>query len=237
MSSLRGKVVVITGAASGIGFATAHLLAQHGALLSLADMNEKGLATAAEKLRKVYPPEIAQDAVITTLVNVTSPKECEDWIARTTTHFNQAIAGAANFAGVVGKSIAQEAGAVRNMSDAEFQFIMDINCRGTFNCIRAELPFMQNGDKGRNGGSIVNAASIAGISGVPNNGPYAASKHAVIGLTRTVAKEEGHRAIRVNAVAPGIIATPMMEQIVTSAGTERLFGDTDPGALARKAVS
>lgn len=79
---------------------------------------------------------------------------------------------------------------------------MDVNCRGLLNCLRAELPFMQTGSQGCGGGSIVNAASIAGIVGVQNNGPYVASEHAVVGLTRTVAKEEGTRAIRVNAIAP-----------------------------------
>ncbi|KAJ5958025.1 short chain dehydrogenase/reductase family oxidoreductase [Penicillium vulpinum] len=234
MASLQGKVIAITGAASGIGLATAKLLAQHGAPLSLADLNETRLADAATEIRQLYPSDVSLHPVLTTVVDVRSLEACQSWVARTTTHFNQPLAGAANLAGVFGKSIGQEVGAVRNMTESEFEFVLDVNCRGTFNCLRAELPSMQTGSSGRNGGSIVNAASIAGIVGVEHNGPYVASKHAVVGLTRTVAKEEGKRAIRVNAIAPGIITTPMISQIEACAGTTELFGQGDPGALARK---
>jgi len=93
---------------------------------------------------------------------------------------------------------------VRNLTDSEAEFVLDVNCRGTFNCLRAELAHMKTGTipRGRHGGSIVNAASIAGLMGVEHNGPYVASKHAVAGWTRTAAKEEGKRAIRINAIAP-----------------------------------
>lgn len=117
-------------------------------------------------------------------------------------HFGQPIAGAANLAGAVGPSIAQERGAIRHITDAEFDFVMDVNVKGTLNCLRAQLPHMQEGFEGRGGGAIVNAASVAGIVGVEYNGPYVASKHAIVGMTRTAAKEEGARAIRVNAIAP-----------------------------------
>ena len=137
-------------------------------------------------------------------------------------------------AGVVGASIANERGTLQNLTDAEFAFVMNVNCSGVFNCLRAQLPAMQTGTTGRGGGSIVNASSMAGLMGVERNASYVASKHAVTGLTRTAAKEEGRRAIRVNAVAPGIISTPMMKQIESSAGTTELFGPKEPGALARR---
>jgi NAD(P)-dependent dehydrogenase (short-subunit alcohol dehydrogenase family) len=208
MTSLRGKVVVLTGAASGIGLATAHLLASHGALLSLADINTTQLAEVAAELNKQYQSEYLElnpkvvDQIIFSTVDIRSRVACEDWISRTQAHFGQAIAGAANLAGAFGRSIAQEKGSIRNITDEECDFVMDVNCKGLLNCLRAQLPHMRAGTAGRSGGSIVNAASIAGVVGVENNGPYVASKHAVVGITRTVAKEEGPRAIRVNAIAP-----------------------------------
>lgn len=206
MSNLEGTVVALTGAASGIGLATARLLAQQGTLLSLADLNASRLAEVAAELRPLYPTSKPDnrsiDPVLTTVLDVRRLEDCHRWIRQTMGHFNQPLAGAVNLAGVFGPSIAQEVGAVRNITDQECDFVMDVNCRGLLNCLRAELPFMQTGSQGCGGGSIVNAASIAGIVGVQNNGPYVASEHAVVGLTRTVAKEEGMRAIRVNAIAP-----------------------------------
>ncbi|KAI9370401.1 hypothetical protein BJX61DRAFT_535657 [Aspergillus egyptiacus] len=204
MSSLAGKVIAITGAASGIGLATARLLAQQGALLSLADINETQLTKVASSLRHLHPGNGSEtvDPILTTPLDVRSAQACKDWISKTVAHFQQPLSGAANLAGVFGQSIAQDVGAVRNVSDAEAEFVLDVNCRGTFHCLRAELAHMKTGTHGRGGGSIVNAASIAGIMGVEQNGPYVASKHAVVGWTKTVAKEEGKRAIRVNAIAP-----------------------------------
>jgi NAD(P)-dependent dehydrogenase (short-subunit alcohol dehydrogenase family) len=112
------------------------------------------------------------------------------------------IYGAANVAGVVGPSLAQERGTIRNITDEEFDWVMDINLKGVLNCLRAELPDMQEGRDGRGGGAIVNVASLAGLIGVPYDVPYVASKHAVVGITKVAAKEEGSRAIRVNAVCP-----------------------------------
>jgi NAD(P)-dependent dehydrogenase (short-subunit alcohol dehydrogenase family) len=105
-------------------------------------------------------------------------------------------------AGVVGPSLAMEKGTIRNITDQEFDWVSDINMKGVLNCLRAELPHMQEGKDGRNGGSIVNVASLAGLLGVPYDVPYVASKHAVVGMTRAAAKEEGAKAIRVNAVCP-----------------------------------
>ncbi|KAJ5329230.1 short chain dehydrogenase/reductase family oxidoreductase [Penicillium brevicompactum] len=241
MSSLTGKVIAITGAASGIGLATARLLAQQGALLSLADINKARLGEVAAELHQKFFSHLtsSDDAVkpiLTTALDVRSPQACQEWVQRTVDHFGQPLSGAANLAGVFGNSIGREVGAVRNLTDSETEFVLDVNCQGTFNCLRAELAHMKIGTipRGRNGGSIVNAASIGGLMGVVYNGPYVASKHAVVGWTRTAAKEEGKHAIRINAIAPGIIATPMMSQIEAAAGKTEFFGSGDPGALARK---
>lgn len=197
MASLAGKVVVITGAGSGIGRATATLLAGRSVLLSLADMNKTALETVRTELQPNSPAPI-----FTAVVDVRSQETCRSWIADTVAHFGQPIAGAANLAGVIGSSVGQERGAIRHITDSEFDFIMDVNVKGTLNCLRAQLPHMQEGSHGRGGSAIVNAASVAGIAGAQYNGPYVAAKHAIVGLTRTAAKEEGTKAIRVNAIAP-----------------------------------
>ena len=85
--------------------------------------------------------------------------------------------------------------------DAEFNFVMDVNVKGTLSCLRAQLPPMQKDSEGRSSEAIVNTASVTGIMGVEYNGPYVASKHAIVGMTRTATKEEGARVIRVNAIA------------------------------------
>ncbi|XXH00685.1 hypothetical protein Hte_007035 [Hypoxylon texense] len=239
-TSVSGKLFVITGAASGIGRATATLLIRRRANVSLADVDGKKLAEVkSELLSDPAAQERLQNGspkpVLTAVVDVRSQQDCTSWIEATIAHFGQPIDGAANLAGVFGRSIGQEKGAVRNITDAEFDWVMDVNVKGTLNCLRAQLPHMRAGQAGRNGSAIVNASSIAGISGVLCNGPYVASKHAIIGLTRTVAKEEGPRAIRANAIAPGVIATPMVQQIYDAVGGEDFpgFGGSAPGALGR----
>ena len=197
MASLKGKVIAVTGAASGIGLATARLLASHGALLSLADVQEAPLAALATDLSSTFQPEI-----LTTALDIRNRVQVEAWITRTTQHFGRPLDGAANLAGNIGRSIGTPVGAIRHITDDEFDFVMAVNVHGTLNCLRAELPAMKVGEGGCGGSSIVNAASIAAVVGVLNNGPYVAAKHAVVGLTKTAAKEEGGRAIRVNAIAP-----------------------------------
>ena len=194
--SPEGKLIAITGAASGIGLATAKLLASRQAQLSIADIQEEPL--------KQITKEVSDSGanILATVVDVTDPKKVEDWLASTVNHFGTALDGAANLAGNVGKSIATEAGSIRNVSDEEFDFVWRTNVKGTWNCLRSELKHMKKGKSGRGGGSIVNASSIAGLMGVPFNSPYVAAKHAVVGITKTAAKEEGANAIRVNAIAP-----------------------------------
>lgn len=214
-SPFQDKVFVITGAASGIGRALATTLAGMGALLSLADVNEAALTRVRAELVDLQlqqssggqaesdqPKSNPTTTILTKVVDVRSQSACNEWISATVSHFGRAISGAANLAGVIGTSVAQERGAIRSITDNEFDWVMDINVKGTLNCLRAELPHMQVGRNGRDGGSIVNASSVSGICGLEYNGPYVAAKHAVVGMTRTVAKEEGQKAIRANAIAP-----------------------------------
>ncbi|OLN91683.1 3-oxoacyl-[acyl-carrier-protein] reductase 9 [Colletotrichum chlorophyti] len=197
-----GKVVALTGAASGIGLATAHLLASRGAKLSLADINLDGLARAQYEIQAKHPE--AQVAIFE--VDVTKYAQVEHWITATAAFYHR-LDGAANLAGVIPKSIGKQGLAEQDFED--WDYVMGVNLNGTMHCLRAQLSAIKDH------GAIVNASSIAGLQGRPNNGAYTASKHAIVGLTRTAAKEVGHRGVRVNAVCPGRIDTPMSR---TSAG-------------------
>jgi NAD(P)-dependent dehydrogenase (short-subunit alcohol dehydrogenase family) len=181
--------IAITGAASGIGRATAQYLASHGALLSLSDRNVDGLRATMESLPKTSD---SSKAHLTAHVDVTSESAINKWIDDTVKHFGR-LDCAANVAGTV----TSEPVPIRASTEEIWSKLMDITARGTFFCLRAELQQMKRG------GSIVNVASIAGHVAVPGWSTYVASKHAVIGLTKVAAREEGENGIRVNCVAPG----------------------------------
>lgn len=188
MASLKGKVIVVTGAAGGIGSATAECLASKGATLSLADMDAKALDQVVDELRSKYKVDI-----IATKLDVSNSQQVNDWIASTVKHFSR-LSGAVNLAGTVGKEFGLKP--AQDVSDDDFDSVMAINVKGLMVCQRAQLRYIEDG------GSIVNAASVSGKMGIPKALSYVASKHAVIGLTRVAAAENGYRNVRVNAVAP-----------------------------------
>lgn len=188
MKFLKGKVIAITGAAGGIGFATAELLASRGANLSLADMDVEVLDRIGQEIRDKYKTE-----VLTTQVDVSKSRQVDEWIASTVKHLSK-LSGAVNLAGTLGKEFGLKT--ALEVTDEDFDFVMSINVRGVMACQRAQLRHIENG------GSIVNAASVAGKMGMPHVLAYTASKHAVIGLTRVAAVESGYRKVRVNAIAP-----------------------------------
>ena len=193
---MEGKVIAITGGASGIGLATAQLLASRGALLSLADINADALPKAVSSLAS---PEGKEH--LSTTVHVEDSAAVNDWIQNTKSHFGR-LDGAANIAGVYRDSMK----GFTESTDEEWDFTMAVNAKGVFNCLRAELRAMEKG------GSIVSAASVAGHIGM-GGGPYSASKFAVVGLTKTAARDGGGKGIRVNCVAPGVIATQMLRDV------------------------
>jgi NAD(P)-dependent dehydrogenase (short-subunit alcohol dehydrogenase family) len=186
---MNGRVIAITGAASGIGLATAHLLASRNATLSLADVNSAALEKAERELKQKYP---AVD-ILSYVLDVRNEEAVQKWIETTVNVFGR-LDGAANLAGVIGKSIGVSG--IDHMDVDEWDFIMSVNLRGVMLCLKHQLRHI--GDNG----SIVNASSIAGVVGMPMNAAYTASKHGVVGLTRSAAKEVGNRGVRVNAICP-----------------------------------
>ncbi|KAL9016211.1 MAG: hypothetical protein Q9185_006440 [Variospora sp. 1 TL-2023] len=214
MASLQGKVIAITGSASGIGLAVAHLLAARGASISIADVQEDALAAAVTSIQKSTP----EAQILSKTVNVTSSAEVSAWLDETIARFGS-LDGAANLAGVVNSGMHT---LTADAEEAEFDFVIGVNLKGVFNCLQAELKRMKDG------GSVVNASSVAGIRGYPTHIAYCASKHAVIGMTKTAAAEYAPQNIRVNAIAPGPIDTPMMR---------RSTGDLSSSPAARAIVS
>lgn len=184
---MKDKVIVITGAASGIGLETARLFASKGAKLSLADVQEKPLKDLEVELQQ------AGAQIFVQTVDVRDRKAVEAWIAATVDRFGK-LDGAANLAGVIGKQA--NAIEIRDIDDDDWDFVMGVNVVGLRNCLRAQIPHFNEG------ASIVNAASILGLIGAAKNLAYCASKHAVVGMTRAAAKELGPKKIRVNCICP-----------------------------------
>lgn len=197
----QNKVYAITGV-SGIGLAVAKQLRQLGAKVSLADIDEKALADAAQQLSNINPNNSNnEDVILTTKLDVSSASAVDSWISATVDKFGR-LDGAANMAGAIGKHHGVRA--LVDQDDGEWDLIFRVNVTGLKNCLRAELRAISAGDwhdNGENIGSIVNASSIQGLQGFALHAAYSASKHAVTGLTRSVAKEVAPK-IRVNAIAP-----------------------------------
>ncbi|KAK5094775.1 hypothetical protein LTR24_003475 [Lithohypha guttulata] len=217
------KVIAITGAASGIALATAHLLASRGAKLSLVDVSADALTKHAEEIKTKYSTD-----VISFPVDVRDYSKVEDWIEQTKKHFGK-LDGAANLAGVIPKSIGLKG--VDEQDLEEWDFVTGINLNGVMHCMRAQLRSIQDG------GALVNASSVAGLTGRQNNAAYAASKHGVLGLTRSAAKEVGVRNVRVNCICPGRIETPMVrtaDQITGEDSKEKGIMLSENGVALRR---
>lgn len=197
MNRFSDRVVLITGGGSGLGRAAAVRLAAEGAKLSLVDISEAGLAATVEAVIEATPDAEA----ITTVADVSKEEDVDRYVAETTSRFGR-IDGFFNNAGIEGKQNLTE-----DFTAAEFDKVVSINLRGVFLGLEKVLQVMRE----QGSGMVVNTASVGGIRGIGNQSGYAAAKHGVVGLTRNSAIEYGQYGIRINAIAPGAIWTPMVE--------------------------
>ncbi|HET8803499.1 MAG TPA: glucose 1-dehydrogenase [Aequorivita sp.] len=198
MKNSKNKVVIITGAAMGLGLATAKELASRGMDLTLVDYNEKSLAEAKTEINK----EFSSVKIHTVVADVSNEEAVKNYVAETLKTFGR-IDGLYNNAGIEGRQAS-----ITEYDVNIFKKVIDINLMGVFYGMRYVLPVMQQQKYGR----IVNVASVGGIRGVLNQVPYVASKHAVSGMTKNAALEYGIDGINTNAIAPGAILTPMVAE-------------------------
>jgi len=192
---LAEKVVLVLGASAGIGADTARVLAADGARLVLAARTPGPLETLAAELREAgheveaVPGDISRAQDVARVVDA-------------------AVARFGRLDGAFNNAALTQAGRLDQVSENDFDQLMAVNVKGTWLAMREEIRVME----GQGSGSIVNVSSIGGLRGSSGMGAYQASKHAVIGLTRTAAHDVGPLGIRVNVVAPGPTETPMLDQ-------------------------
>jgi NAD(P)-dependent dehydrogenase (short-subunit alcohol dehydrogenase family) len=192
----EGKVVIVTGAGTGLGRATALRLAQEGARLSLVDLN----AQALEAARDAILAEARGAELLLITADVSVEDDVKSYVEQTVRQFDQ-LDGLYNNAGIEGKQDPVEAYSTESLDK-----VVNVNLKGVLYGMKHTLPHL----KMQGSGAIVNAASVGGIRAIPNLIAYVATKHAVVGMTKQAAVEYGQYGVSVNAVAPGAIMTDMV---------------------------
>jgi NAD(P)-dependent dehydrogenase (short-subunit alcohol dehydrogenase family) len=206
MQRFIGKTILVTGGATGIGRATAQAFAAEGASVMVGDIDGRATETvdlirAAGGTADFHRCDVAQG------------RETSALIAACVQRFG-GLDAAFNNAGILPPPLP-----FHEMPETDFDRIVSVDLKGVFNCMQAQIRhFLTSG-----GGAIVNTASVAGIVADPNMSSYVAAKHGVVGLTKAVAIEYAQRGIRVNAIGPGFIATPMTQGWVDSEEFRKAF--------------
>jgi NAD(P)-dependent dehydrogenase (short-subunit alcohol dehydrogenase family) len=215
--SFESKVALVTGAASGLGLAAAQAFAEAGASVALADWNEKAVRSAADQL------VASGHKALAIRCDVSHDAEVEAMVRETVANFGR-LDVAYNNAGVQ-----NELAETADTTAKDYDRVMGINLRGVWNSMKFELQHMRK--QGR--GAIVNCSSLGGLVGGAERGIYHAAKHGVLGFTKSAALEYAAKGIRINAVCPGLIQTPMSDQMVAAGQGEALAAMTKMIPMAR----
>ena len=197
--SLNGLVSVVTGAGSGIGEAIAELFVEAGSHVFLVDVNAEGVTRVAERLKALHPDSSIDSAVI----DVSSPQECRE-LADRVAESSRRCDVLVNNAGI------GHVGTLLETELEDFQRVWSVNVESMYHLSRAFLPGMID----REFGSIVNMASALGLIAMADRFAYTVSKHAVIGLTRSMAFDFSSKGVRVNCICPGRVETPLVSQLL-----------------------
>ena len=194
---LQGKVAIVTGGANGIGWETVKLFTHEGAKVAVADYQVQEAEAKIKTLSSDY-----EGKVVAFQVNVSNRSSVDEMVQAVIDTFGR-IDILINNAGITKDAM------LSKMTTENFQRVLEVNLNGVFHCTQAVLPHLLANGSGR----IINTSSVSGVYGNVGQTNYAASKSALIGMTKTWGKELGRKGITVNAVAPGFIETSMVESV------------------------